>query len=178
MKIFYNIFNKMLNVFVNLIIIILVIIAIFSVYGFAQINIFHKEYVNIFGYTFFKTETASMEKTILIGDIVIVKIGKDFNENDIITYKDQNVFVTHRVIKKEENTIITKGDNNNSVDKPISEDEVLGKVVFIAKNVEVWKKVFTDKRVFIPLIITMTLLAILIFYQEDRSKKCPKEEKQ
>ena len=45
MKIFYNIFNKMLNVFVNLIIIILVIIAIFSVYGFAQINIFHKEYV-------------------------------------------------------------------------------------------------------------------------------------
>ena len=109
---------------------------------------------------------------------MIVKIGKDFNENDIITYKDQNVFVTHRVIKKEENTIITKGDNNNSVDKPISEDEVLGKVVFIAKNVEVWKKVFADKRVFIPLIITMTLLAILIFYQEDRSKKCPKEEKQ
>ena len=101
-----------------------------------------------------------------------------FNENDIITYKDQNVFVTHRVIKKKENTIITKGDNNNSVDKPISEDEVLGKVVFIAKNVEVWKKVFADKRVFIPLIITMTLLAILIFYQEDRSKKCPKEEKQ
>ena len=178
MKIFHNIFIKMLNVFVNFIIIILIIIAIFLVYGFTQINIFHKEYVNIFGYTLFRTETASMEKTILIGDIVIVKIGKDFNENDIITYKDQNVFVTHRVIKKEENTIITKGDNNNSVDKPISEDEVLGKVVFIAKNVEVWKKVFADKRVFIPLIITMTLLAILIFYQEDRSKKCPKEEKQ
>ena len=84
MKIFHNIFNKMLNVFVNFIIIILIIIAIFSVYGFTQINIFHKEYVNIFGYTLFKTETASMEKTILIGDIVIVKIGKDFNEIYII----------------------------------------------------------------------------------------------
>ena len=39
MKIFHNIFNKMLNVFVNFIIIILIIIAIFSVYGFKQINI-------------------------------------------------------------------------------------------------------------------------------------------
>lgn len=178
MKIFHNIFTKTINIFVNLIIIILVIIAIFSVYGFTQINILNKEYIDIFGYTFFKTETASMEKTILIGDIVIVKIGEEFSENDIITYKDQNVFVTHRVIKKEEDTIITKGDNNNSEDEPISKNEVLGKVVFIAKNVELWKKVFTDKRVFIPLIISITLLAILIFYQEDRSNKCSKEKEQ
>ena len=100
----------------------------------------------------------------------------DFLSTEIITVFVPVLLVL--LIKKEENTIITKGDNNNSVDKPISEDEVLGKVVFIAKNVEVWKKVFADKRVFIPLTITMTLLAILIFYQEDRSKKCPKEEKQ
>ena len=150
MKIFHNIFNKMLNVFVNFIIIILIIIAIFSVYGFTQINIFHKEYVNIFGYTLFKTETASMEKTILIGDIVIVKIGKDFNENDIITYKDQNVFVTHRVIKKEENTIITKGDNNNIVDKEkVTQKQVNGIVKFKVPKVgypSVWLNDFFNKK--------------------------------
>lgn len=173
-----KIFNKILNVFVNLIIVILVIIAIFSAYGFTQINILHKEYINIFGYTFFKTETASMEKTILIGDIVIVKIGKEFSENDIITYKDQNVFITHRVINIDGDIITTKGDNNNTNDKTITKDVVLGKVVFIAKNVELWKKVFTDKRVFIPLIISVILLAVLIFYQEDRSNKCSKEKEQ
>ena len=169
---------NMLGCILNILITVVVVITIIGLYYMAQVKILNKDYANIFGYTFFEVATGSMTNTINIGDIVVVKVNEAFKENDIIVYKEENSFITHRVIKKEENTIITKGDNNNSVDKPISEDEVLGKVVFIAKNVEVWKKVFADKRVFIPVIITMTLWAILIFYQEDRSKKCPKEEKQ
>ena len=52
-------------------------------------------------------------------------------KRDIITYKSDNAFITHRIIKMDGDSIIAKGDNNNTQDKPITKDAVLGKVVFI-----------------------------------------------
>ena len=167
--------NKILkiikNIIINLIIFILVIIAIIAIWTSIQLSVQGKEYVDIFGYSIFSTETASMAPTIQIGDIVIVKIGKNVQEEDIITYKDDNSFITHRIIKMDEKSIIAKGDNNNSQDKPITKDAVLGKVVFVFNNVEVWKKVFSDISVIIPIAVTVVLFVILIAYKERNEQK-------
>ena len=155
------------KIITDIIIILLSIIAIIVIWGFVQVSIQHKEYVNIFGYSIFSTETGSMSKTIEKGDIVIVKLGENtLNEKDIITYKSGNAIITHRIKKIDGNNIIAKGDNNNTEDDPIEKDMVIGKVVYIFNNVEVWKKVFSDMQVIVPICITIILLIVLVLYKE------------
>ena len=91
-----NILKIIKKVIVNLIIFVLSIIAVLVIWGFIQLNIQNKEYINIFGYSILSTETGSMSPTIEKGDIIIIKIGDEIKENDIITYKKDNVLITHR----------------------------------------------------------------------------------
>ncbi len=171
-----KIIEKIVENLFNLIIIFLSILVIIFLYCFVQLNFLKKEYVNIFGYSFFTVETGSMSGTIEIDDIIIVKLGKDVQNNDIITFKEENNIITHRIIKMDAEKITTKGDANNAEDKPISKDNVIGKVVFIFKNIKIWKKVFTTPKVYISLIITLLLFGISFSIKNDNS--ISKEEKE
>lgn len=167
--------NKILkvikNFIINTIIFILSIIAIIAIWTSIQLNVQNKEYLDLFGYSIFSTATGSMSPTIEKGDIVIVKIGQQGNEKDIITYKKDNSFITHRIIKIDGDSIIAKGDNNNTQDEGITKDTVIGKVVFIINNVEIWKNVFSDTSVIIPIAITVILLIVLVSYKEKTGDK-------
>ena len=125
------------KVIVNLIIFVLSIIAVLVIWGFIQLNIQNKEYINIFGYSILSTETGSMSPIIEKGDIIIIKIGDEIKENDIITYKKDNVLITHRIEQIQGNTIITRGDYNNIQDEPIEKSQVIGKAIHIIHNVEI-----------------------------------------
>lgn len=162
------------KIVVNLIIIVLVIIAILVIWGFVQLNVQKNEYLDIFGYSIFSTETGSMSPTIEKGDFVIIKIGDEIKEKDIITYKKNNVFITHRIEKIDNDSIIAKGDNNNTEDEAINKSDVIGKVVFIVNDVEIWKMVFTDIKVIIPICITVILLIIWVSYKEKMSEETKK----
>lgn len=165
----HKILKKIGKIFVNLIIVILTIIAIFVIWGFVQLNVQKMGYLDIFGYSIFSTETGSMSPTIEKGDFVIIKIGDEIRENDIITYKKENVFITHRIEQINNDSIIAKGDNNNTEDEPIPRADVIGKAVVIINNVEIWKKVFSDINVIIPICITIILFVILVSYKEKSS---------
>ena len=167
----HKILNVIEKIIVNLIIIVLSVIAIIVIWGFVQLNVQKKEYLDIFGYSVFSTETGSMSPAIEKGDIVIIKIGDEIKEKDIITYKKENVFITHRIEQMNDDFIIAKGDNNNTEDEPIKKDEVIGKVVFISNNVEIWKKVFTDINVIIPVLITIVLFVLMVSYKEKTTEK-------
>ncbi|MFY9139598.1 MAG: signal peptidase I [Thermacetogeniaceae bacterium] len=84
--------------------------------------------------------SGSMRPAFDAGDIVIVA-KKDpalLKEGDIIAYRieDSPVPVVHRIIKiNRDKTIITKGDNNDSIDQPIVTEQVNGAVVFVAPKV-------------------------------------------
>ena len=158
--------RNFLNIVIDIIIVILMVCVVFACISFIQVNFLNMEYMNLFGYTVFKTETGSMKNTIGIGDFVIVKIGKDVEYNDIITFKEKNTFITHRIIEINDENIVTKGDNNTAKDEPISRENVVGKVVFIIKDVETWKKVFTDIKVIIPLGITVLLIILIIIFND------------
>lgn len=167
--------NKILkiikNIIINLIIFGLGIIAVISIWTTIQLNVQKKEYVNIFGYSIFSTATGSMSPTIEKGDIVVVKIGEQVEKNDIITYKSENAIITHRLMEINDEYIIAKGDNNNTQDKAITMDSVIGKVVFIINDVEIWKKVFSDLSVTIPIGVTVILFIILVSYKEKTGEK-------
>ena len=61
----------------DLVILILAIFFIIAIYGFINIKILKKDYVNLFGYTYFDIITGSMEDTINVHDMVFVKITED-----------------------------------------------------------------------------------------------------
>ena len=161
-----KIFNIIKSTIINAIIFILGIIAVIAIWTSIQLNVQNKEYIDIFGYSAFSTATASMSPTIEKGDIVFVKIGQDAEEKDIITYKKDNAFITHRIIEIDGESIIAKGDNNNTQDEAITKDAIVGKVVYIINNVEVWKNVFSDTSVLVPVVLTVILFIILVSYKE------------
>ena len=164
-----KIFKIIKNVIINGIIFILGIIALLAIWTSIQLNVQNKEYIDLFGYSIFSTETGSMSPTIEKGDIVFVQIGEPTKEQDIITYKKDNAIITHRIIKIDKETIITKGDNNNTQDEEITQDAIIGKVIYIVNNVEIWKKVFSDISVIIPVSITVILFIILVSYKEKKT---------
>jgi signal peptidase len=143
--------------------IILIIILIILTYCYAQLKIFKAGYINFCGYSIFQVVSGSMSDTIEIKDIVIVKITNDIDVNDIITFKYEDNFITHRVIEENNERIITKGDANNTQDDPITRDMVVGKVVYIFKNVAVWIDVLKTPQVIIAIIITLIAIKIMFF---------------
>lgn len=75
--------------------------------------------------------TGSMEPTIHMKELILIREMEGYRINDIVTYKDnENNFVTHRIIGKNEDKYILRGDNNTINDEPISFDQIEGKVVF------------------------------------------------
>ena len=154
----------------NLIIVILVVIVLILAYNVIQVNVLKKEYVNIFGYSFFQVATGSMADTIQTNDIVIVKITKDVQEGDIITFNQNGNIITHRIVQINDGKILTKGDANNAVDEEIEYGQVIGNVVYIFKDVEVWKNVFQTPTVYIPMIITILLFGISFSMKENKQE--------
>lgn len=163
---------KFASIVLNILLFVSAIIFIILMYNYFETKILKKDYCNIFGYTAFKVVSGSMSDTINVGDIVIVKIKDEqeqFAENDIIVFKQDDYIITHRIISIEQNKITTKGDANNTEDKTINKEQIIGKVTNVITSFETWKKVFASPEVFISIIVTIILFA-LAFMVEDNSK--------
>lgn len=162
---------NMLGCILNILIMVVVVITIIGLYYMAQVKILNKDYANIFGYTFFEVATGSMANTINIGDIVVVKVNEAFKENDIIVYKEENSFITHRVIKIDGQDLITRGDANNSEDKPIKSDQILGKVIYIIPKIGIWRRVLASPEILGMIIISIILLGVVLMLTSKTEKE-------
>ena len=125
---------------------ILLLLIVLAVYTFVVTDVLKKDYVNVFGYTYFQTASGSMSGTIEINDIIIVKITKDVKTNDIISYiNEDNDIITHRLIKKSGNQLIAKGDANGTEDEPITKKQVLGKVTHKFLILSILGRIITNR---------------------------------
>ncbi len=101
-----------------------------------------------------------MEPSLKINDFVIMRKTKSIKVNDIILYKLNNSEILHRVIRINNNEIVTKGDANNKEDNPISINQVtgvyVGKIKYLGSII-----IFITKPIVFSTIIT--LLAVIIF---------------
>lgn len=75
----------------------------------------------------------SMEPFVNEGDKLFVEKVKlaDLKIGDIIVFYRNKDLIGHRVIKKKNGQIMTKGDNCPYLDRPLINNEILGKVVKI-----------------------------------------------
>ncbi len=88
----------------------------------------------LLGYRPVIVKSGSMEKTMLVDSIVVIKKAKfeDVKKNDIITFAFDQNFITHRVIDVTSKGLVTKGDNNNVTDQRlVTESDFIGKEVVI-----------------------------------------------
>lgn len=158
-----KIINKISGIILNILLVIVTLLIIVGAYYLIQINVLNNDYANIFGYTFFEVATGSMADTIQIGDAVVVELTKDVKENDIIVYKEDDDFITHRLIEINENgDFVTKGDANNTEDKPISESQVLGKVIYIIPKLGIWRRAILSPQVLILITTLVILLGVAL----------------
>ena len=152
--------KKVLNIAIYMMIFVIIILLLYSI---IQRKITSEKYTNLFGYTLLEVVTGSMSGTIEIGDGVIVKLTSDIKEEDIIVYKKEESLITHRLIKMEEDRLITKGDANNVQDEPITKDVVIGKVIFVIPNIHFWKKAI--------IVILIVLICIFYMIQQIRNRR-------
>ena len=74
----------------------------------------------------------SMKPAMDPGDVIFIKkINVDnLKAGDIITFQKEEFIATHRIIKFEDKSIITQGDNNNLADDPLTKENVIGKYMW------------------------------------------------
>ena len=127
----------------------LVLLVSLCIYTFVVTDIMKKDYANVFGYTYFVVATGSMSGSIEVNDIIFVKITKEAKVNDIITFKNKDGdLITHRLVSKDGDSYITKGDVNNVSDEAIDKSQVVGRVVsvvspsFIIKSIAIFLIIF------------------------------------
>lgn len=153
--------EKIFKIVTDILLFIIIIAIFFTIYAYYQKDILKRDYISYFGYTFFEVASGSMSDTINIKDLVIIKIGNDsLKVDDIVTYKSNEDFITHRIISINDNSIITKGDANNDSDRPVDRNDVLGKVVFVIPSFGVYRLVLFDIRVIISVLVTLILFVI------------------
>ncbi len=154
-----QILEKLINIFLNILIFIFGVFLLISIYNNIQINILGNDYSSFFGYSMFEVQTGSMKKAINPGDMIIVKSEPDIKLNDIITYKEGSEFITHRVIEVYNETYVTQGDANNTKDKPITKNQVVGKVIKVLPKFGIIRRILFNPFVLIALIITLYLIS-------------------
>lgn len=151
--------EKIVNFLLNILIFIFGVILLASIYTNFQTRVLNNDYTNFFGYSIFEVQTGSMEPVISPGDWIVVKLTDDIKLNDIITYKLNNDFITHRVVEVYSDGYVTKGDANNAKDDSINSKQIIGVVSTILPNFGTLRRSLFNPLVLLALILTLFLFS-------------------
>lgn len=136
---------------------------------------------DIMGIKTFSIVSESMQPTINVNDIVIVKDSNDYHIEDIITFIIDNETITHRIINIEtdengEYVYTTKGDNNDVADEnKIKKNQIEGKYIFKIPKIGKIFNILKNKFIFETIIIV--LLIILYIERKKTNKKMERKVK-
>ena len=167
----------------NILTVILLILLVILIYTKCVSTFSKSAYPDYFGYTFLEVASGSMEPTLKVHDVVIVKIDNSkIEKGDIVAYQTGDDIITHRVLFIDQDKVTLKGDANNTIDEPISKQNIIGKVVLTCKELGIWKSIFLEPKVIIALFVTLILFDLTLSYKgkEEKNKEReikPQEEK-
>lgn len=117
-----------------LLFVLIIVLCLASIY-FVNATTNKSTFPDVFGYAPIIVISGSMEPTIKVNDIVIVKKThySELNPGDIIVYFDKlrNMTIIHRLIEIKNGKAVTKGDANFAADIPFSVTQIYGKQVLI-----------------------------------------------
>jgi len=111
-RLYIRFYYSSLRVIFKVISVFAFIIIIFSVFLFISWD------KQILPYYVYAIESGSMEPMLERGDLIIVKRESDYNVGDVVTFylPHRKEYITHRIVRIENNMYYTKGDANDSED--------------------------------------------------------------
>jgi signal peptidase len=123
--------RRLLNIVVNAVLIAIAAFAI-AVTAAAIYVVASGGQSTIFGYSFEVVASGSMDPTISIGDLIVVKEESAYTQGEVVTYRDfEGNLITHRIIGvADDGQFITKGDANNVADNAtVAPSQIVGELV-------------------------------------------------
>jgi signal peptidase len=113
----------------------------------------------------------SMSPTINAGDVLILDKPDILliDEDDIIAYRGNDSIIVHRVIEVRDGYLITKGDNNQSSDTPVSKEDYVGRVVYTIPRIGLPLLLLSNPLLLSMLVISV-VLALLFMYYDRRER--------
>lgn len=100
-----------------------------SLYSLNAKKLFHNAMPMPFGYGTSIVLSGSMEPTLSVNDMVIVKEKPEYEVGDVVVYQSGYSLIIHRIIVAGNDSYVTQGDANNIPDNPIEKDAVKGVMV-------------------------------------------------
>lgn len=82
-----------------------------------------------FGYGVSVVLSGSMEPTLHVNDLVLIRAADSYEPGDVIVYQAGSLLVIHRLVETDGTTAVTRGDANNTNDEPIPTYLIKGKLV-------------------------------------------------
>ncbi len=150
---------------------LIVIMVLFNIYNFISVKILKQDLAHFNGYSILEVVSGSMEPTINVGDLIVIDTKESkYKENDIVTFYDvNNTFVTHRIVEINDKTMVTKGDNNKSLDESTKTDKIIGKYVFRIRGVGNFLNAL--KNPLVSIMILVVGIMICYFLSENKNGK-------
>lgn len=138
-----------------------------SLYKINAKNLMHDQMPMIFGYSTAVVLSGSMEPTLSVDDLIVVKKFDDteYKVDDVIVFQEGKSCTVHRIIAiNDDGTLLTQGDANNVADEPIDYKQIKGKVIMsvpgAGKVIDIIKSPFV-----------VIAFIIIIFFLIERSYK-------
>lgn len=125
-----NICKKIGSILYKGLLIIVICMSILNTWMFINHVVLKKEVPQLFGYAQLVVLSGSMDPALKVGDLVIIHEEKEYQKQDIITFRTEIAPTTHRIIETKDTGFITKGDANNVEDEGIvTRNQIYGRVI-------------------------------------------------
>lgn len=85
--------------------------------------------ISVFGYRVYRVGSGSMNPYLKVGDYILIGKSSNYKIGDIVTYKNKDSYITHRIVYMNGEKIVTKGDSNNINDEFINKKNIVGKLL-------------------------------------------------
>ena len=120
-----------------------------------------------FGYGTAVVMSGSMEPTLSVGDMVVIRQEETYATGDVVVYQSRDSLVIHRIVSIGEDLFTARGDANNTDDDPIALRYIKGRLVmavpFVGKLLQVLKST--------PVVLVILVAAVMLMELSWRKEK-------
>lgn len=120
-----------------------------------------------FGYGAAVVLSGSMEPAIRTDELIIVQAREDYEVGDVVVYQTGYTMVVHRIVAMDGQTVVTRGDANNTDDAPMELSCIKGKVIAHIPHVGAAVRVIKTP-VFTILLIAGVILAVELPFRKEK----------
>ena len=123
-----------------------------------------------FGYGGAVVLSGSMEPTITVDELIIVRAEDSYEVGDVVVYQNGRIPVVHRIVAIDGEAVTTQGDANNVSDAPIELSQIKGRVIAHIPHVGKAVRLLKTPPA-IVLMIAAAVLTVELPYQKEKDKK-------